>query len=110
VKAVAALAVSVPRAHEVILSGRAARSPGVRDELTRRLAGVVAGASTHALAGFAAVSSQAAQGAAVVADGLAGGRSVALVEALDIRGARGTVLDHLFVISPDAARARLGIT
>ncbi len=93
----------------MILSGRAARFPRLRDELARRVAGLVTGATTHTLAGFAAASSQAAQGAAVIADGLAGGASVALVETLDIRGARGTVLDHLFVISPAAARARLGI-
>ena len=65
VKAVAALAVSVPDAHEVILSGRMARVAGVRDELARRLTGVVADASVHVLTGFAAVAKQAAQGAAL---------------------------------------------
>lgn len=108
-KAVAALAVSVPRVREVILSGRAARIARVRDELARGVAGFVPDTTTHALAGFAAASSQAAQGAAVIADGLAGGASAGLVETLDLRGARGTVLDHLYVISPAAARARLGI-
>ena len=39
VKAVVSLAVSAPRAREVILSGRFARIAGVRDELTRRLVG-----------------------------------------------------------------------
>jgi predicted butyrate kinase (DUF1464 family) len=109
VKAVAALAVSVPRAREVILSGRLARVAGVRDELSRRLTGVVAGASVYALGGFATVAKQAAQGAALVADGLAGGRSAALVDTLGLREASGTVLDHLYVISRAAARARLGI-
>jgi predicted butyrate kinase (DUF1464 family) len=109
VKAVAALAVSVPRAHEVILSGRLARVAGVRDELARRLGSVIAGASIHVLTGFAAVSKQAAQGAALLADGLAGGTSAPLVDALGIREARGTALDHLHVISPAAARARLGL-
>jgi predicted butyrate kinase (DUF1464 family) len=37
----------------------------------------------------------AAQGAALLADGLAGGRHAPLVEALELRGASGTVLDHL---------------
>jgi len=109
VKAVAALAVSAPRAREVILSGRLAQVPGVRDELARRLAGVVAGRPVHLLIGFAAVAKQAAQGAALIADGLAGGDSTALVDALGIREACGTVLDHLHVISPEAARSRLGI-
>ena len=109
-KAVAALAVSVPRASEVMLSGRLAHVAGARDELTRRLAGVIAHAPVHVLTGFARVAMQAAQGAALLADGLAGGASTALVEAMGIRDARGTVLDYLYVISPDAARARLGIT
>ena len=119
VKTVAALAVSVPRACEVILSGRLARVTGVRDELAGRLAGIrgtdvrgsvpTAGPSVHVLTGFAAVAKQAAQGAALLADGLAGGRSAALVDGLGIREACGTVLDHLYVISPAAARARLGI-
>ena len=110
VKAVAALAVSAPRACEVIISGRLARVPGVHDELARRLADVTTDRPVHLLAGFATVAKQAAQGAALVADGLAGGRSAALVDALGIREACGTVLDHLYVISPAAARARLGIS
>ena len=86
-KAVAALAVSAPRACEVMLSGRLARVAGVRDEFARRLARVMAGVPVHVLAGFAATAKQAAQGAALIADGLAGGASAALVEALGIREA-----------------------
>jgi predicted butyrate kinase (DUF1464 family) len=62
------------------------------------------------LTGFAAVAKEAAQGAALLADGLAGGRSASLVDGLGIREACGTVLDHLYVIAPVQARARLGIT
>ena len=65
--------------------------------------------SLHVLTGFAAVAKQAAQGAALLADGLTGGKSAALVDAIGIREACGTVLDHLYVISPAQARARLGI-
>jgi predicted butyrate kinase (DUF1464 family) len=108
-KAVAALAVAVPQAHEVVLSGRSARSARVRDELAHRLRGVVDGVSVHALEGIAARSSQAAQGAALVADGLSGGAAKTLVERMDLRGAAGTVLDHLFVVDRDDARRRLGI-
>ena len=108
-KAVAALAVSVPAAGEIILSGRLAHMARVRDELTTRLARVIPNPSLHVLTGFAAVAKQGAQGAALLADGLAGGSSSALVETLGIREAAGTVLDHLYIISPAAARTRLGI-
>jgi predicted butyrate kinase (DUF1464 family) len=81
----------------------------MRDEFGRRLAGVIANVTVHVLTGFATVAKQAAQGAAVLADGLAGGKSAPLVNTLGIRDASGTVLDHLHVISPDAARHRLGI-
>ena len=101
VKAVAALAVSVPRTCEVILSGRLARVAGVRDELARRLAGVIARSGARARR-FRGGGQAGGSGAALIADGLAGGRSAALVDALGIRGTR--VRD-----TPAAARARLGI-
>jgi predicted butyrate kinase (DUF1464 family) len=74
-----------------------------------RLSRVVPGGSVEMLSGFASVAKHAAQGAALLADGLAGGGNAGLVEALGIREASGTVLDHLFVISPEAARRRLGL-
>jgi predicted butyrate kinase (DUF1464 family) len=108
-KAVAALAVSAPGVREVMLSGRLAAVAGVRDEIARRLAAVIPHPSVHVLTGFAVSAGQAAQGAALVADGLAGGRFSALVDALGIRDAAGTAIDHLHVITPGQARARLGI-
>jgi predicted butyrate kinase (DUF1464 family) len=109
-KTVAALLVSVPAPAEIVLSGRVARIPAIREVLTACLHGVNAAAEVRELTGFAAVAKQAAQGAALLADGLAGGSSAALVDAMGIRDAQGTVLDHLHVISPAAARARLGIS
>lgn len=109
-KAVAALAVAVPQAHDVVLSGRGGRSARVRDQLAHRLRGVVDGVSVHTLNGFATTASQAAQGAALIADGLADGVSKTLVDRMDLRGAAGTVLDHLYLIDREAARARLGIS
>jgi predicted butyrate kinase (DUF1464 family) len=107
VKAVLSLRVSAPRATELILSGRFAHIASVRDELARRVAPVSA-LSIHVLTGFASSAMQAAQGAALIADGLAGGASAPLVDALGIAAATGTVFDHLHVIAPEAARARIG--
>jgi predicted butyrate kinase (DUF1464 family) len=109
VKAVAALTISVPRPCEVILSGRMARAEGVRRELTRRLADVIPGAPVHLLAEGIGSGEPAARGAALLADGLAGGSSARVVDSLGIRDARGTALDYLYVISPAAARERLGV-
>ena len=109
-KAVAALLLSVPSPADIVLSGRLARVPAVREALTRHLRGLAAAAEVRELIGFADVAKQAAQGAALLADGLAGGRSAPIVEAMGIRDAQGTVLDHLHVISPAAARTRLGIS
>lgn len=109
VKAVAMLLVSAPTAREVVLSGRMARMAHVRDDLTRRLAVVTPGIAVHVLRGFSACAKQGAQGAALIADGLAGGAEAALVEAMGLASASGTVLDHLVVIAPAAARRRIGI-
>ena len=109
VKAVASLAVSVPAPREVILSGRLAAVPAVRDELTARIGTLLPASPVVPLVGFARIAKHAAQGAALLADGLAGGRSRTLVEAMGLRRAGGTVLDHLYVIDPAQARARLGI-
>lgn len=96
VKAVRALAVSVPAPHEIIVSGRLARLPG----LIARLA-----SSLEALAPVVALvpgqASTAARGGALLADGLAGGRNTALAKALRIREASGSALDYLRVAGAD---------
>jgi predicted butyrate kinase (DUF1464 family) len=109
VKAVVALTVSVPRARDVLLSGRFAAIDGVATTFRSRLSAVRPDLRVAVLTGFATIAGQAAQGAALLADGLRGGRATDVVERLGIREATGTVLDHLVSISPVDARARLGI-
>ena len=58
------------------------------------------------LAGLGAHTKAAAQGAAVLADGLAGGRYAALVERLGVRDASGSALDHLRIHGADRIRLR----
>ena len=103
-KAVHLLRSSAPAADEVLVSGRASAD----GDLVERLGGMLTGVATvRPLAGFAVAAKQGAQGAALLADGLAGGRCAPLVRHLRIREASGSVLDHLHVISPEAARRRL---
>jgi predicted butyrate kinase (DUF1464 family) len=106
VKTLRFLRASVPAPREIVLSGRLARVDGVRRAITQRLEGI---SPVRLLEGFASHAKQGAQGAALIADGLAGGRHRDLVAGLGIRQAQGTVLDHLYVISREQARQRLGL-
>lgn len=105
-KALRSLLVSVAAPREILLSGRGLAEPGVLERLEPALA---ATAPVRQLEGFARVAKAPAQGAAILADGLAGGRWQPLVERMRLRRAGGTVLDHLVVITPEAARRRLGL-
>jgi len=109
VKAVAALLVSAPSALEVVISGRVAMVDGVRSELTRRLTTVAPTLALHRLTGFATRAKQGAQGAALIANGLAGGQEADLVKRLGIERSRGTVLDHIVFFPASVAYDRLGI-
>jgi predicted butyrate kinase (DUF1464 family) len=95
-KAALALTASVPAPREILVAGRLA--PEMIDALGARLAHVAPVRLATRLA--------AAHGAAVIADGLAGGRYAALVERLGLRDASGSALDHLRVHGADRIRLR----
>ena len=92
VKAALTVTASVPAPREILVTGRLADAPGLLDALRERLARV---ATVRNTTGLGASASTAAQGAALLADGLAGGRYAPLVERLRLREAGGTALDHL---------------
>ena len=106
-KAVLSLTATLPGPDEILLSGRQLLRPEIRDPLERRLSAI---APVRRLRGFASVAKEGAQGAAIIADGLAGGANRTITDGLRLREASGTVLDHLRVIPPDHARRRLGLT
>jgi predicted butyrate kinase (DUF1464 family) len=87
-KAALALTASVPAPREVLVAGRLASAPGLLDALAERLASVAPVRPVLA-------AKTAARGAALLADGLAGGSYAPLVDRLRLREARGGVLDHL---------------
>jgi predicted butyrate kinase (DUF1464 family) len=109
VKAVVTLLISAPSARDVVLSGRVAQMDRVRDDLVRRLSTAAPQLTVHRLRGFARVAKQGAQGAALIASGLAGGREQTLVTTMGVQRASGTLLDHLVFIDPQVARLRLGL-
>jgi predicted butyrate kinase (DUF1464 family) len=96
-KATRAMLVSVAAPREILLSGRLARLPA----LVAALAGSL-GDVAPVIALEAGPASTAAHGAALLADGLAGGRHAELVEVLALRRSAGTALDHLRVAGADA--------
>jgi predicted butyrate kinase (DUF1464 family) len=105
-KAVLALTATLSRPQEILLSGRHAKDSEVREALEPRLSTI---APVRDLGGFATVSKQGAQGAALIADGLAGGAQRPLVDALRLREATGTVLDYLNEADLERARRRIGL-
>jgi predicted butyrate kinase (DUF1464 family) len=109
VKTVVALRTSAPSADVVALSGRLARLPYLAEELAARLARAVPGLQTRPpqtpdpvadpLPGARVADDailDAALGAAILADGLAGGVHAPVARALRVAQASGGALDHLF--------------
>jgi predicted butyrate kinase (DUF1464 family) len=103
-KAVAAEWILLEAPREILLSGRLVRVP----ELRRRLVDALGRfAPVRVTEGYARVCSEAAQGAALLGQGLAGDDGLnALVDAMSLRSARGGVLDHLFISEAETLRSR----
>jgi predicted butyrate kinase (DUF1464 family) len=97
VKTVRALTATVPRPHEIVVSGRMTAVGELVDALGVALADIAPVVTLPAGA-----ASSAARGGALLADGLAGGAHAPLVAALRLREASGSVLDHLRVAGADA--------
>jgi predicted butyrate kinase (DUF1464 family) len=96
-KAALALTASAPDPREILVTGRLAEAPGVLGALGARLAHV---------APVRSVAKAAARGAAVLADGLAGGRYAPLVDRLGVRDASGSALDHLRLYGAETIQLR----
>ncbi|MBU4373965.1 MAG: DUF1464 family protein [Euryarchaeota archaeon] len=104
IKDILALTASV-KPWEIIVSGRISRVKGLFDELKKRLDFPV-----RRLEGFSVKNvKEAAQGAALIANGLAGGRYSQLVEAMRIREAKGTSLDYILLPEIEALKKEYGI-
>ncbi|MDP2767767.1 MAG: DUF1464 family protein [Candidatus Methanoperedens sp.] len=104
IKDILALTASV-KPWEIIVSGRISRVKGLFDELKKRLDFPV-----RRLEGFSVKNvKEAAQGAALIANGLAGGRYSQLVEAMQIREAKGTSLDYILLPEIEALKKEYGI-
>lgn len=97
-KAIAMLMTSFEkRPMEIILTGRLSRIEGLYESLERTLSGRFGISVRKPLHNFAKKSKEAAQGAALIANGIAGGKYENLVRVMRIKEAKGTVLDYIFL-------------
>lgn len=94
-KGVASMTVSVPDAKEILISGRWARTKKLTEELVKRLSKFASVRKVGWLEGATKVK-EAAQGYAMVGDGLVGGKFADLVEWMKIKEARGTAMDYIY--------------
>lgn len=99
-KDVASLLPSV-RPKEIVISGRFTRIPLFHEEVKSRLnkffSSIGLGANVVKLRSRGKVSKEAAEGAAVLANGLAGGKYSNLIEVMKLRESCGTILDHIYM-------------
>ncbi|MEW6686099.1 MAG: DUF1464 family protein [Candidatus Edwardsbacteria bacterium] len=80
----------------VLLSGRLTRNQYLNEEITKALQNKL-GLEVVNLVGLTNVSKEAAQGSALIADGLAGGKFQDLVEHLEIKKSKGRLLENIFI-------------
>ena len=106
VKDVASVAASLNNFDSILLSGRLARVERIRRELESRLTRF---APTRRVKGFVWIAKEAAQGAALIANGLSGGCCKPLVERLRIKDAYGSVLDYVYFDEIRDLRRKLGV-
>lgn len=106
VKSAAAMAVSVKHPREILVSGRISRVNKIYERIDDRL---MTFGNVRKVSRFAEVAKEAAQGAALVADGLAGGRFRELLEVTKMREASGTVLDHIYLPNANVLKQRYGV-
>ncbi|MEM1942771.1 MAG: DUF1464 family protein [Candidatus Caldarchaeum sp.] len=96
VKAVAGLSsVMDSKPYEVVLTGRLSRVPELREDIIQAIDRRLGLKARRPVYEFARRAKDVAMGAALVADGLGGGRYAELVETLELRKCSGTVLDHV---------------
>jgi len=94
IKGVAAITVAVEKPREILLSGRLFGIPEIAETLIPRLSqfGTVRKVGRHA-----SVAKEAAEGAYIIGEGLLGGKYKGIVDCLELRGAKGTMFDHILL-------------
>jgi predicted butyrate kinase (DUF1464 family) len=93
-KGVAAMTVSVPRPREILLSGRLTRIPKIAAALDNALSRF---GKVRLVGRKAKTAKEAAEGAYIIGEGLSGGKYKGIVDGMELRGARGSMFDHILM-------------
>jgi len=96
VKGVAAINCSVKKPREILLSGKLSQYSDLQNKLTERIGEIAPIRKINGLK-TAKIAKEAAQGAAIIADGLAGGQFKNLLEVTKIKEAKGSNLDYIYL-------------
>ncbi|MHC1590991.1 MAG: DUF1464 family protein [Candidatus Helarchaeales archaeon] len=96
IKGILSMSASIKHPKEIILSGRLIRNKAFHDLLVERIPDLAPIVKIKGLPG-SNIAKEAAQGAAIIADGLAGGEFKELIDNLEIKKATGSNLDFIFL-------------
>ncbi len=103
---------SSTRPSAIYLSGRFSRIPALVEDLERRFEDIFSSLRDKprvlVLEGLGKVAKQAAEGAAIIANGLAGGRYRRLIDVLRLRESKGTIFDNVTVVDRHQLIERFG--
>jgi len=109
-KDVATLLTTLRSPTEIILSGRFVRIPDFLRDLTVKLTDFIEGlgvkADVRVVGRRAQKVKEGAEGAAVLANGIAGGKYFRLVEVMELEKSKGTILDHVHMEKTIVQRLR----
>ncbi len=93
-KGIMAMMVAVEKPREILLSGRLSGIPEIAETLIFRLSQF---GTVRKVRGQARVAKAAAEGAYIIGEGLLGGKHKGIVDSLELRGASGTMFDHILL-------------
>jgi predicted butyrate kinase (DUF1464 family) len=93
-KSVAAMTVALEKPREILLSGRLSRIPEIVESLSARLTRF---GKVRTIGRKAKVAKEAAEGAFIIAEGLKGGKYERIVDALQLRQAKGSMFDYILL-------------
>ena len=93
-KGVTAMLVAVEKPRELLLSGRLSGIPEIAEALEAKLSRF---GRVRKVRRQASVAKEAAEGAYIIGEGLLGGKYKGIVDSLELRGARGTMFDHILI-------------